>query len=401
MHILYIHQHFSTPQGASGTRSYEFARHLVLAGHRVTMVCGANQLAKTGLEGDFIRGYREGIVGGIDIIEIGVPYSNHDNFLARAWKFCAFAFKATRLALTRQYDVIFATSTPLTVAIPGIFAKWLRRKPFVFEVRDLWPELPKAMGVITNKFILFLMTMLEWLAYHSANHCIALSPGIQQGIERRGIKAQRITLIPNGCDVAFFADARKKALPGFKQTDFIAVFTGAHGMANGLDAVLDAAKIAKQKAGDIKFLFIGDGKLKPHLVHRATQERLSNCVFWEPMAKTKLRDVLKAVDVGMMILSNVPAFYRGTSPNKFFDYIASGLPVLNNYPGWLHDLIVEYHCGVTVEPNDPNAFAGALISLSKKQKQLVTMGENARRLAETQFDRQKLADAFLMLLKQV
>src|SRR5215472_14597552 len=181
MHVLYFHQHFSTPDGSTGTRSYEISKRLLACGHQVTMVCGAGALSKSGLRGPFLNGRRKGRVEGIDVIELELPYSNYDGFIRRSWTFLRFAFRSVMLALRLDYDLVFATSTPLTAALPGVSARWLRRKPFVFEVRDLWPDLPRAMGVIRNPLVLLMMDWLEFLAYHAANFCVALSPGIAQG----------------------------------------------------------------------------------------------------------------------------------------------------------------------------------------------------------------------------
>ncbi|MEK9571311.1 MAG: glycosyltransferase family 4 protein, partial [Paracoccaceae bacterium] len=204
VNFLYFHQHFGTPRGAGGTRSYEMAQRLVKAGHVVTMVCGRNDRGSSELEGPFRRGRREGIIDGIHIIELDLPYSNHDNFLQRTWTFIRYAVCSLAVSLTHKYDLVFATSTPLTAGIPGIAARWLRRKPFVFEVRDLWPELPREMGVITNPLVIGAMSALEWVSYHSAHRLIGLSPGIVDGIVRRGIARDRIGLVPNGCDIDFF-----------------------------------------------------------------------------------------------------------------------------------------------------------------------------------------------------
>ncbi len=404
MKVLYFHQHFTTPRGASGTRSYEFARHLIGEGHEVTMVCGSSSKADTGLTGPFRRGRREGGVEGIRVIELEVPYSNYDGFVKRAWAFLRFALRSIGIALREEYDVVFATSTPLTAGIPGIAARWLRRKPFVFEVRDLWPELPKAMGVITNPVVLTLMSWLEWASYHSAHRLIGLSPGIVEGIVRRGIDEDRVTMIPNGCDLELFDPKRYDRgavdIPGVGPDDFVAAFTGAHGIANGLDAVLDAAAVLKDRGrNDIKIVFIGDGKLKPRLVARATEDGLDNCIFLDPVPKEELARMMVRVDVGLMILDNVPAFYRGTSPNKFFDYIASGTPVLNNYPGWLAQLIEEHRCGVAVEPGDALAFAECLEGAQSERDSTPQPSPAALGLAR-HFSRSVLADAFHLHLRR-
>lgn len=393
MHILYFHQYFSTPSGATGTRSYEMARALVAGGHSVTMVCSTHQLGKSGIEAPFVDGQRRGAVDGIDIIEFDLRYSNHHSLLRRSLIFLRFAAQSVRIALTRQFDVAFATTTPLTAGIPGMFASWFRRKPFVFEVRDLWPELPREMGVITNPFVLAAMSALEWLSYRSADRCVALSPGIAEGIARRGVNRERIAMVPNGCDLEIFRDVPEAWRPdGVAPEDLLAVFTGAHGIANGLDAVLDAAAVLKERGrGDIKLLLIGDGKLKGALGEDAQRRGLDNVIFHEPVSKRRLAGLLAGSDLGMQILANVPAFYYGTSPNKFFDYIAAGLPVLTNYPGWLADLIRESDSGFAVPPNDPETFADALEAAAGDRDGLKRKGENAARLAEQRFDRGTLA----------
>lgn len=403
MNILYFHQYFKTPAGSGGIRSYEMAKALVERGHRVTMVCGTTAWASTGLDGDFIGGKRCGSVDGIELIQFELPYSNHDSLFKRSLTFFKFALHSIKLALSANYDLIFATSTPLTAGLPGIAASFLRRKPFVFEVRDLWPELPREMGVVKNPFILKGMDILEWCSYHSARKCIGLSPGIVQGIERRGISADKITMIPNGCDLDIFNPLTIEGLrpEGVGENDFFAIFSGAHGIANGLDAVLDAALELKRRGRlDIKLVFVGDGKLKPGLKARAGAEDLSNCLFFDPVPKKQLARMQRGADVGLMILANIPAFYYGTSPNKFFDYIASGLPVLNNYPGWLAEMIKTNHCGLVVEPDNAKAFADALEYMADHRDEIGQMGTNARKLAEREFDRKLLAEQFVAWLEK-
>jgi len=407
MKVLYFHQHFSTPKGAAGIRSYEMARRLVAHGHQVTMVCGSYGGGNTGLTGPFNRGLRTGNVAGIDIIEFDLSYSNADGFIKRGLTFVKFALRSIWLAFTRRYDVLFATTTPLTAGIPGILARWLRRKPFVFEVRDLWPELPREMGVITNPLVLWAMGVLEWLSYRSAHRLIGLSPGIVEGIAKRGVPRERIAMIPNGCDLEIFSPARGCDPPqpwrpeAVADTDLMAVFTGTHGMANGLDAVLNAAAVLKQRGrDDIKLVLVGQGRQKPELQARAQHEGLDNVVFHDPVNKAHLAGLMASADIGMQVLANVPAFYYGTSPNKFFDYIAAGLPVLNNYPGWLAEMIEEQRCGFAVPPDDASAFADALENAADNRTALESMGRNAYTLAADRFDRYRLADEFVAWLDQ-
>ena len=401
MRVLYFHQHFTTRAGSSGTRSYEMARHLISNGHEVTMVCGSSGVGNTGLTQPFVRSRREGVVDGIRVIEFDLPYFNRIGFVKRSWIFIRFALRSIGVTFREKYDVVFATSTPLTAALPGIVASRLRRKKFVFEVRDLWPELPKAMGVINNRFVLWAMGVLERSAYRSSTHCIGLAPGIVEGIARY-IDRSKVSFVPNGCDLDLFKPAGDYWRPEtIDQDAFLAVFAGAHGPANGLDAVLDAAaKLKELGRMDIHLLLIGEGKLKPDLVQRAKDENLDNVTFHGLVDKQQIAALLRSSDVGMQVLANVPAFYQGTSPNKFFDYIASGLPVLNNYPGWLAGLIEENACGKVVPPDDPTAFAAALVELADNADERRLMGERARRLAEEQFERGDLAEKFANVLTQ-
>lgn len=403
MRVLYFHQHFSTPQGAAGIRSYEMAKRLIARGHQVTMVCGSYSGGVTGLSGPFVARKRVGSVDGIDVVEFDLSYSNSDGLVKRSVTFAKFALRSIKLALTARYDLVFATTTPLTAGIPGIFARWLRGKPFIFEVRDLWPELPRAMGIVRNPMVLAAMSILEWISYRSANRLIGLSPGIVDGIVKRGVPRERIALIPNGCDLGIFSENIEPWRPEqIKADDLLAVFAGTHGMANGLDAVLDtAAELKKRGRDDIKLLLIGQGKLKPVLQARVQREALDCVVFHEPVNKSRLAGLMASTDVGLQVLANVPAFYFGTSPNKFFDYIAAGLPVVNNYPGWLADMIRDNQCGFAVVPECPRAFADALELAASDRSALKAMGNRGRDLAEREFDRGQLANRFVDWLEGI
>ena len=401
MKILYFHQHFQLPTQAGGTRSYEMAQQLIARGHNVCMVCG--ETAKLSLPSSKVKGVYRGIIDGIEVIQISLPYSNNDSIAKRVGTFLKFAYIGVKIALNEDYDLLFATSTPLTAGIPGIISKWLRKKKFVFEVRDLWPELPKALGM-KNSFLLGGMSLLEWLSYHNADACVGLSPGICEGIAKRSQKGKRITMIPNGCDLDIFkpGDRENLRLEGVKPTDTVAIFTGAHGIANGLDSILNgAAELKRMKRDDIILVFIGDGKMKAHLMDRAEKEELDNCKFFNPMPKIELNKVLASVDVGIMALANIQAFYYGTSPNKFFDYISSGIPVLNNYPGWLADMILENDCGIAVKPDDAKSFAEGLIELADSPRRKKEYGSNSRRLAETMFARKDLANQFVDFIEAI
>ena len=364
----------------------------------MTMVCGSYANGTTGLDKPFTNGFRRGDVDGVNVLEFHLNYGNDIAFVKRSWHFLKFAFASTKVALTDSSDIIFATSTPLTAGIPGVLARWVKRKPFIFEVRDLWPEIPKQMGVIKNPLVLAVLSLLEWVSYQSATKLIALSPGMAQGIYARGVVEEKVTVIPNGCDLSLFGKPKESRKEIYKDRNdpLTAVFSGTHGMANGLHAVLDVAALLKRRGiEDINLVLVGQGQEKEALVQRVENENLRNVNFLNPISKMELYKLFEKADLGLQLLKNVPAFYYGTSPNKFFDYLSAGLPVLTNYPGWVADIINTNDCGVVVCPDDPESFADKLVWLKNNPSELNRMGANARKLAESSFDRRILAAKFV------
>lgn len=401
MHVAYIHQHFSTTKGAMGTRSYEMSLRLLRAGHRVTMICGVSDVTASCFE---VRGrVTEQEIDGIRVLCIAEPYANKMGFARRILAFQRFARTAADLVKSTRADLVFATSTPLTVGKPGMEGARKLNVPFVFEVRDLWPELPIALGIIRNPLLKWYTRRMEQTYYHAARRIIALAPGIKEGICKTGYPPERVAMVPNAADLELFKpDDAPLDDPRFGDPDdFRLVFTGAHGLANGLDSVLDAAAELKRRGvKGVQFVFIGQGGQRERLMQRCAAEGLGGLCQWHAsVPKAELARILPRMDVGMMILKNVPAFYYGTSPNKFFDYIACGLPVLNNYPGWLAGLIREHGCGVVVPPDDPAAFADAVLSLRERRSELPAMGRAARSLAESQFSRDVLGREFVRTLE--
>jgi len=401
MHVAYIHQHFSTTRGATGTRSYEMSQRLLRAGHRVTMICGVYEAGDQSAESS--ERVTECEIDGMRVLRVAEPYANRMGFARRVLAFGRFARTATQVVCRLDADLVFATSTPLTVGIPGMKGAQRLHVPFVFEVRDLWPELAIALGVIKNPVLKWYTERLERKIYHAAHRIIALAPGIKEGICRTGYPADRVAMIPNSCDLELFrpTDEMRGDERFGSPDEFRLVFTGAHGLANGLDAVLKAAvELKRRGVTGIRFVFIGDGGQRNGLMRSSRVEGLDPLITWvKPIPKNELARILPQMDIGMMLLKNVPAFYYGTSPNKFFDYIACGLPVLNNYPGWIAELIKGNRCGIVVPPDDPQSFADAVIRLRDAPDDLDAMGRRARQLAESQFSRDVLGDQLVAVLE--
>jgi glycosyltransferase involved in cell wall biosynthesis len=403
--ILYLHQYFMTRSGVGGTRSYEFARYLQHQGHQVTIVTAASgrpaRKNKT----------RRQEIDGIEVIEVSAGYADYlqgtrQAYSRRIYNFLAFAFVSTWVGLSLpRPDVVLATSTPLTIGIPGLAVSKIRRAPLVFEVRDLWPEAPVQMGALHSPLLIKAARWLEQTIYQHSAHIVALSPGMREGIVASGIPASKVTVVPNASDLDLFSPGVDGS--GFRQRlglngQFACVYFGAMGAANGLGFVLDAASRLKQRnVQDIVFVLHGGGKERPMLEARCASENLTNVVFSDPVPdKSAIAQLAAAADVCMTIYKNVPVLYT-CSPNKLFDSLAAGKAVLVNMPGWLQELVEQNRAGVFVEPDCPADFADKVIHLRDHPEMCAEYGKNARRLAEQQFARHKLAGQIEDILSKV
>lgn len=398
MKILYIHQYFTTREGTLGTRSYEFAKHLSRSGHEVTILTGDAYLPQ--IEGEqegFL--FRRAHLDGIEIVAVKVAYSNYMGFFRRVLAFFLFVFFATWMALlNKRVDLILATSTPLTVAIPALIVKKLRRIPFVFEVRDLWPEAPIQIGAIRHPLLIRLLRGLEKKTYQEASHLVALSPGMAEGIRATGIPASKITMIPNCADLDLFDEQtlsverlnqlkEKYALDG----KLVLLHGGSLGPANGLGVLIEAAIHLHQQGEDrIVFLFAGEGKMRPELEERIHAHQATNVYFTGPIPRKEMPYFLTISDITITSFLPLPILATN-SPNKFFDSLAAAKPVIVNSNGWTKEIVETHEIGFYVDPQDPIQLVKLLQRLITEQPKLQEMGQSARKLAEDQYERGKLA----------
>ncbi|MDI6843783.1 MAG: glycosyltransferase family 4 protein [Anaerosomatales bacterium] len=401
MKILYIHQFFATRESSLGLiRSYEFARRWTAEGHEVTVITSSSRLPE-----EFDRKLlSEGVIDGIRVRSVRVRYSNYMSYARRMWSFALFTVGATFLAVTSgKHDVVFATSTPLTVGIPGWVAAALTRTPFVFEVRDLWPEAAIQMGALKrNGLIARAAKRLERFLYRHAKHVIALSPGMAEGVIAEGIPAERVHMVPNSADLDLFYPAPKDheflASLGVPEGAFVVGYAGAIGPSNAVEEqVPEAARTLHERGrDDIVFVIAGDGKCLPKL--KELVAGLPNVRLVGALPKKDVPVLTRSADVLMTLFADVPILATN-SPNKFFDGLASGRPMIVNSNGWTRTLVEENDCGVYVPAGDGIALADALERLSADRERLEEMGRNARRLAEERFSRDDLADQVLAVLK--
>ncbi len=401
MRILYVHQFFATRESSLGLiRSYEFSRRWVAEGHQVTIITSSSRLPE-----EYGRTlFAEGEIDGIRVRSVRVRYSNHMGYGRRMWSFVLFTFGAAWLAATAgKHDVVFATSTPLTVGIPGWFAAAVRRTPFVFEVRDLWPEAAIQMGALKRTgTIARIAKAVERFLYHRSAAIVGLSPGMVAGVIAEGIAPERVHMIPNCSDLDLFHPGDKDRAflneHGVSRDSFVVGYAGAIGPSNAVeDQVPQAAReLLRRGRKDIVFVIAGDGKSLPVL--EAATSDLSNVRLIGSLPKKDVPVLTRSADVLMTLFADVPILATN-SPNKFFDGLASGRPMIVNSDGWTKDLVEDNECGIYIPAGDGIALAEACVHLASNPEIRDRMGLNARRLAEEQFDRGIQAKRLLDVLQ--
>ena len=378
MRILYLHQFFITRAGVGGTRSYEFARRFVARGHGVRMVTVAE--GNRTIEGIEVAGVRRGYSDYVSATAVSYP--------RRMLAFARFALAATRAALRGpRPDVVYATSPPLTIALPALAAAARWRAPLVFEVRDLWPEAPIQMGALRNPLARRIARAVEHFVYRRSARVIALSPGIRAGVLATGIPEERVELVPNASDLDLFDAAPRE--PGDR---FTVSYFGTMGEANDLSAAVEAARLLPEA----EFVLMGDGKRRAELQRSAPE----NVAFpGAAGSKEEVAALAARSDACLTLFKDVPVLATN-SPNKLFDSFAAGRPAIVNMNGWMRELVEENEAGLYVRAGDARDLAAKLEWLRDHPDEAAAMGRNARALAEREFDRDLLAGRVLELLEE-
>lgn len=395
MNILYIHQYFKTPDIPGGTRSYWNSLELIKNGHKVTVIRYDKTIKQT---------VERKVVDGITIISIKIEYSMYMGILARLQAFLSFMFYSTRIALKeKNIDLVIATSTPLTIGFPALVLKKFKKIPYIFEVRDLWPEVPIQMGGLKNKLVIKVARWFERAIYKNASHIIALSPGMQQGVIDTGISKESTTMIPNMAKIdKFWTRAINLEIVKKHKINpetFKIIYFGALGEANAIEYVLDAAELLKSEH-TIEFLFIGYGPKSDVIIERVRTHNLTNVSYLGVFEMETTSDIVNCCDVSLVTFDNIPILATN-SPNKLFDSLSAGKPIIVNSPGWTKDLVEDYDCGVFVDPTSPKSMADKIITLKNSPETIKRMGINSRKLAETKYDKSILCKEFVSVVQQV
>jgi glycosyltransferase involved in cell wall biosynthesis len=385
MRIVYFYQYFTTPRGCWSTRVYEMTRRWVEAGDQVTVVTTVYD--KSDLRPS--RWLERLDIDGIDVRVVNLRLSNKHGRSLRILTFLAYAGISCWYALTLKADVVVASSGPLTVGLPGLVARHLRGRRFVFEVRDLWPEGAIQLGLLRNRLLIPIARWFERRCYRSAHAIVALSDGIAEDIQQRW-GFQHTHVVPNAADNALFGGPLE-FVPSIDDGVTLVVYTGTLGLIDDCGQILRMAECLQRRGiTGIEIALVGDGKERPLLERYAADTGLRNVRFVGSRPKNEVVGWLRSARCALMPVRPVP-FLDTASPNKLFDAFAAGVPVVQTTQGWIKQLLQREACGITVPPNDPDAMADAVLRLIGDPAFHQAVSDNARRVALTLFDRDLLS----------
>lgn len=407
MRILVVHQHYLMPGQPGGSRFNEFARLWSEAGHEVSVIAGTVNYA-TGETPERYRGRwltRERD-GAVDVWRCHVPSSYSRGYAGRMWAFFGFTLSAATAAMrAARPDVVVATSPPLVAVLPGWLAAKRHRSPWIFEVRDLWPESAITTGVVREGSALAraLYAMERW-ACRRSDRINVLTPAFRDDIVRRNLApADKITFVPNGADLELFQPGpRDNAVRReFGWDDrFVVMYAGAHGRANAVGQLVDAAALLVDRP-DVLVVSVGDGPERASLEAEARRRGLANIAFLGPQPKDRMPDFVNACDVGAAVLQNNPTF-RTVYPNKVFDYMACERPTLLAIDGAARRLVCdEAQAGVFAEPESAAAIRDAVVALADDPAGRAEMGRRGRAWVLANASRESLAKRYLEIFEEV
>jgi len=399
MHILLIHQAFAALDEPGGTRHHELARYLRGQGHQVTIIASPVSYLTGTSKGKRVRKQIDDL--GVTIIRSWTLPALHRSFIWRVFSFLSFMVSSFINGLfIRKVNLVWGTTPPIFQGPTAWLLARLKGVPFLLEVRDLWPAFAVAVGVLQNKTLIRLSEWLEGFLYRHADRLMVNSPGFIDHVKARG--AKEVTLIPNGADPAMFDPESRGTV--FREQHhltgkFVLLYAGAHGLSNDLGVVLDAAESLCDDH-NIRIVLLGSGKEKKRLQREVSVRALDNVLFLPPVSKLEMREALAAADACLAILKPIE-MYKTTYPNKVFDYMAAGRPVVLAIDGVIRQVIEDAQAGIAVPPGDSAAMASAVRELASKPEKCRKMGMSGRKMVETKFSRSELASEFTKLLESM
>ena len=394
MTIVYFYQYFTTPKGSYGTRVYEFTKNWVERGHKVIVI--TSPYAKSDVRAT--KFLETQLIDGITLKIINVSIDNKHSFSRRIYSFLVYTFFSIFYALTLKCDLVIASSGPITVGIPGLIAKIFRRKKFVFEVRDLWPEGPIELGVLKNKFIKKMSYAFEKKCYKSSSLVVTLSPGMKSNITDRFPKTNAIS-ITNSANIKLFSSPKEKITHPQLVGKKFAIYTGNIGMVNNSELLYRTAKKLREEGrDDIVILLIGDGQQKEKIIKKS--EGLNTILFLDLMPKVELVNYVKNSFVSIIPLNDTPMLST-SSPNKLFESMAAAIPVIQTTNGWIKKMLQESQSGFTVSPTKEDELFDKLVFLADNEIEAEEIGKRGFEFARRNFDKNILSERMIKAIEKI
>lgn len=406
MHILFLTDNFPPEVNAPAARTHEHCRAWVDAGHRVTVVtCVPNFPGGRVFDGYSNRLAQRETVDGIDVVRVWTYITANEAFVRRTLDYASYMVAATVAgSRVRDVDVVVATSPQFFAACAGYLVAGLLGKPFVFELRDLWPESIRAVGAMGDGPALRALEKLEMFLYRRATAVVCVTESFRDNLVARGVDPGKISVVTNGVDLGRFVPAVKDAqlAAGLGLTGkFVAGYIGTLGMAHGLDTLIDAADRLRPSGGadDLRLLLVGDGAAKARLMAQAADRGVDTVRFLDPVPRAQVARYWSLLEVGIIHLKN-QALFRSVIPSKLFECMAMGIPVLHGVEGESARIVETAKAGLTFEPENAGALAQGLVRLARDPALCRRLGDNGRRAARN-YDRTALAASMLTALEAV
>ena len=400
LHILFLSDNFFPEVNAPASRTHDHAKEWIKAGHHVTVITCVPNFPK----GQVFDGYKnkiwqEEIIDGIRVVRVWSYIAANEGFSKRILDYLSYMITSFLASFfIRKVDIVVGTSPQFFTAVSAWLVAFYKRKPFVFELRDLWPESIRAVGAMDESKLLVLLEKLELFLYRRAHRIVVVTNSFKDNLIKRGIDGKKISVVTNGVDVAKFKPQEKDAelisRYGF-ENKFIVGYIGTLGLAHSLETILFAAKIISQRRLEdtIHFLFLGDGANKIKLEKLALELELKNITFLGSVPKEAVVSYWSIIDISIISLKNTELF-KSVIPSKMFESMSMGIPILHAVSGESAEIIDKTGGGITVEPESASAVAEEVIRLSQDHETLAVLGRKGQ-IASESFDRTRLAHDML------
>lgn len=403
MNILYISQYYPPEMGAPSQRVSELSKFWVKQGYQVSVITGMPNHPDGIIHAKYKTEYfKEEWIDGVRVLRVFLYVTANKGIIKRVFSFISFTITSLFVGLfMNKPDIVIATSPQLFVGISGLFIAKLKRIPFVFEVRDIWPQSAVELKMIKSHLVIRLMEKLEKFLYYKADAVVVVAESFRDILKAKGVDAEKIVFLPNGIDRSRFDIKEDKKIIE-KHVDlkgkFVIGYFGTMGIAHGLDIVIRAAEHFKK--GDVHFVFIGDGADKSRIERLVVLKKLSNITIIDKIPASDIPYAIKEIDAGLIHLKNIPLAAEAL-PSKMFEYMGMGKPILAGFSGYGKKLIESNNAGIVFRPENTKEFIEAVEILKNDPELKKKMGENAKKLVLKSFDREILSEEYAKMLSSI